>query len=129
MLIARLRARSAPAPHENAPQAPRFRGDPAARARAPGAPTRRPAGRALRCSLAVGSRWSLLASAPRDAHAVTSGGTAICRLRTLPVGPLGRASTSQTCRGYLYAATWALTYSWISAGVLVPPGLRTTAAP
>jgi hypothetical protein len=30
-----------------------------------------------------------------------SGGGTISRLRIFPVGPIGNASTSQTCRGYL----------------------------
>src|SRR5262249_39038290 len=51
-LVARLRARSASAPHENAPQAPRFRGDPAAQpAVCPGVALRRAAG--LRYPLAA----------------------------------------------------------------------------
>src|SRR5262249_55008655 len=53
-VTARLRARSAPAPHENAPQAPRFRGDPAVRA-AVDAASLFVGGAALRCSLAVAS--------------------------------------------------------------------------
>src|ERR1700753_2430912 len=56
-------------------------------------------------------------------------GMVISRLRSFPVGPLGRASTSQTRRGYLYAATRALTYSRSSSAVAAAPFLRETAAP
>ena len=38
-------------------------------------------------------------------------GRSIARLRILPVGPFGSASTNQTSRGYLYAATRCLTKS------------------
>jgi hypothetical protein len=33
----------------------------------------------------------------------------ISRFWILPVGPLGSTSMIHTCRGYLYAAAWALT--------------------
>src|SRR6266536_3251769 len=44
----------------------------------------------------------------RRGHGPSSTGGRISRLSTLPVGPLGSASSSQTLRGYLYAATWPL---------------------
>ena len=42
------------------------------------------------------------------ASASGDGGT-ISRLRILPVAPFGSSSTNQTCRGYLYAATFDFT--------------------
>src|SRR3954454_2460165 len=55
-------------------------------------------------------------------------GTSTARRRILPVGPLGSSSTSQTCRGYLYAATRAFAHSRSSSGSADAPGLRATAA-
>src|SRR5262249_20724035 len=61
--------------------------------------------------------------------AASSSGTVISRLRIFPVGPLGKASTNHTRRGYLYAATCALTKVRSSSAPTDAPGLSTTAAP
>src|SRR4029453_395731 len=58
----------------------------------------------------------------------SAGGT-ISRLRILPVAVFGSASTIHTLRGYLYAATCALTWSRNSSAVTLAPGLSTAAAP
>src|ERR1035437_6179246 len=62
-----------------------------------------------------------------SAHPASSGGRT-SRRRIFPVGPLGSDSTSQICRGYLYAATLSLANERNSCGVAEAPGFSATAA-
>src|SRR5262249_9288086 len=59
----------------------------------------------------------------------SSGGGFTSRRSSLPVGPVGRASTNQIRRGYLYAATRPFTNCFSSSGSADAPAFRTTAAP
>ena len=60
----------------------------------------------------------------RGHRALNSAGATISRLRILPVGPFGSASTNHTCRGYLYARDLRLDVSRSSSTVAVAPGLQ-----
>src|ERR1019366_9182439 len=64
-----------------------------------------------------------------DPYWRSSCGGCTSRFRILPVGPMGSSSTSQTWRGYLYAATRSRADARSSVGVAVAPGLSCTAAP